>query len=100
MILRHFPSISLSLNAAQNLLFSIDTSHLPTSATVHVCGLPVVKGENTLGVRKDRTNLVAVQVWLKGERWREWACEQEPVVAVELDLVLGALEQERMLEAG
>jgi hypothetical protein len=41
-----------------------------------------------------------VQVRLKGERWREWACEQEPVVAVELDLALGVLEQERMLEAG
>ena len=37
---------------------------------------------------------------LKGERWREWACEQEPVVAVELHLALGASEQERVLEAG
>ncbi len=48
----------------------------------------------------NEANLMAVQVWLKGERWREWACKQEPAVAVELDLALGALEQERVLEAG
>ena len=45
-------------------------------------------------------NLLAEEVRLKGERWREWACEQEPVVAVELHLALGASEQERVLEAG
>ncbi len=64
------PSISLSLNAAQNLLFSIDTSHLPTSATVHVIGLPVVEGENRRGVGMNCANLMAKQVRWKGERWK------------------------------
>ncbi len=45
-------------------------------------------------------NLLEEQVRWKGARWKEWACEQEPVVGVELNLALGASEQERVLEAG